>query len=171
MSKYQEKMNSLGYYLVKDNYEIPTQEDLEQLERQLNFRFPSDYKDFLSFYGLSSFEEYVYFPFEENYPKDDVGLLNVFFGVNSNDVYDIIKNYDNYQRRISLDLLPIANDPGGNIICISVKNNIGAVYYWDHEDEIVVEKGEEIDNSNLYLIANSFDEFIKSLEIKPDEDD
>ncbi|MGL5833923.1 MAG: SMI1/KNR4 family protein [Waterburya sp.] len=166
MSKYQEKMNNLGYYIVKDQYNLPTQENIEQLEKQLGFELPSNYKDFLSFYGLSAFEEYVYFPFQESYPKDDKGLFSVFFGIYSDDSYDLIDNYYSYQGRMSSNLLPIANDPGGNIICMSIntddKENI---YFWDHEDEIVVEKGAKIDNSNLYLIANSFDEFINSLEI------
>lgn len=169
MNKYQEKMNSLYFYFFEDNRDdFATIENIQQIERQLNLVLPNEYKNFLIDYGLSGFNKgYVYFPIYENCPGGDKGILDVFFGVYPDDPNDILDNYDCYNGRMSPDLFPIAGDPGGNIICMSLnKNNMGAIYFWSHDDEVIVEEGEEIDNSNLYLIANSFEEFINSLELK-----
>ncbi|WP_036477810.1 SMI1/KNR4 family protein [Myxosarcina sp. GI1] len=165
MNKYQEKMNSFHYYFVEDEYELPTQQDIKQLEEELNFQLPDDYKVFLANYSLTACDGYLLFPFKKNYPYDDKGVLSVFFGILSNDSYNLFNNYQNYQGRIKPDLLPIATDPGGNLIAISLST--GAIYFWDREDEVVVEPGEEIDSSNLYLVADSFDEFMNSLEMEP----
>jgi hypothetical protein len=57
------------------------------------------------------------------------------------------------------ELTPIADDSGGNLICIAVdRPNSGAVYYWDHEEE-----GEAAPYSNVHVLADSFDEFLNSL--------
>jgi hypothetical protein len=172
MNKYQCIMNKFQYYFVIEKYHLPKQEEIILLEEQLKFNLPSDYKVFLLDYGLSAFEGYICFTFQENYTQDNKGLLDVFFGIYPNDVYDLIYNYNTYQGRIPSHLLPIANDPGGNIICISTSSDsLGSIYFWDHEEEVVVEQNEEIDTSNLYLVANSFDEFMNSLEKLEDEDD
>jgi hypothetical protein len=58
--------------------------------------------------------------------------------------------------------LPLAVDPGGNLICLVISGtNTGKVYFWDHEEE--VEEGQQPGYSNVYLIANSFNEFLNSL--------
>jgi SMI1-KNR4 cell-wall len=56
-------------------------------------------------------------------------------------------------------LIPIAEDDGGNLICISCSDNDkGKIYFWNHEEE-----NEDDLTANLYFVSNSFNEFIDSL--------
>ncbi|MFZ5553758.1 MAG: SMI1/KNR4 family protein [Bacteroidota bacterium] len=82
--------------------------------------------------------------------------------------YDNLKSYIiNYKlnkKRLPTHLMPIAHDPGGNLICISCgEKDYGYVYFWDHEKEVDYSRSDDKDYSNLYLIAKSFDEFINGL--------
>ncbi len=147
-------------------------EDIQTVEEQVGHNFPSSYKDFLATYGGFGFENYVDFPFLDPYPGDDRGLITIFFEVMSGDTYDLMNNYRSYRSRMPSGFLPIASDPGGNVICLSLReDDQGCVYFWDHEDEEMTSEGEEPGRSNVYLLGKSFDDFISSLEVSEDEDD
>lgn len=50
----------------------------------------------------------------------------------------------------------------------------GKIFFWDHEDEREIMGEHQNDFENMYLIANSFEDFIGSLMIDdsaPDSDD
>ena len=57
------------------------------------------------------------------------------------------------------DLLPIADDPFGNLICYKFTGENGRIVFWDHETD-------EIDD-----VADSFSELLSKLEIITDEDE
>jgi hypothetical protein len=71
-------------------------------------------------------------------------------------------------------MIPIADDGGGNQICLGIKGKErGKVYYWDHhnewdEQDYLEDYGEpmppEVKFQNVYLIAKSFEDFIQRLE-------
>jgi len=69
-----------------------------------------------------------------------------------------------YDERIPADLIPIAYDAFGNNICIGWKGEReGKIYFWDHEDELD-ENGDFVqDYRNVFLVANSLQEFLDSL--------
>ena len=59
------------------------------------------------------------------------------------------------EKRLPDYFVPIAHDPGGNLICISCsETENGFVYFWDHENE---------GNNNVYLISKGFNDFIGNL--------
>ena len=76
--------------------------------------------------------------------------------------------------------LSIGSDIFGNQICISLNDEeYGYIYWWDHEnewydfyyfEETGKEMPEEVKYQNLHLIAHSFTEFLKNLQVI-DEDD
>ena len=67
---------------------------------------------------------------------------------------------DTYKRFLEIDpvdskyMLPIAQDPGGNFVCIAVNNDANGVYFWDHEAP---------GQLHLHLISDSFDQFLNDL--------
>ena len=172
MNKYKNQMKKLkSYYVKKIEQKFVIEKNIKQLENEINCTLPIDYQIFLLNFGCIAFEDYVSFSFLEPYSGGDRGSLSVFFGVIPGASYDLIVNYHNYQSRMPYNFLPIANDPGGNVVCLSLKgNDKGVVYFWDHNEEEMVHEGEEPGYSNVYLLANCFDDFINSLEID-DEDD
>jgi hypothetical protein len=57
------------------------------------------------------------------------------------------------------ELLPIAGDGSGNIICLSRAGvNEGTLYYWDHDAE-----HSPPTYDNVYFIAESFDAFLNGI--------
>lgn len=144
--------------------------DIEEYEAKLGVEFPDDYKEFLLKYSGQAPDRGPRFPYLDEYPGGDEGILSVFFGIMPDSGYDLLEATDTYEGRVPEDLLPIAEDPGGNVILLGVGGeDRGKVYFFDHEEERPVPEGEEIDRSNLYLIANSFGDFIESLKPAPEE--
>lgn len=62
------------------------------------------------------------------------------------------------------NLLPIGEDPGGNVVSLSVSGpDKTKVYFCEHERE--AEEGDAPNYDNVYFIANSFDDFLDNLMI------
>ncbi|MBK9259793.1 MAG: SMI1/KNR4 family protein [Polyangiaceae bacterium] len=90
--------------------------------------------------------------------------LLTFYGIHEDPDYSLDSNCKSYDERVPADLIPIATDSGGNNICIGWKGEReGKIYFWDHEDELD-ENGLFVqDYRNVYLVANSLQEFLDSL--------
>jgi hypothetical protein len=142
-----------------DSNNSPLEEEfLQALEQYWGFGLPKDYKNFLlKFNGGVPNKNYFYFK-----DSDFGSQVDYFFGVKKDENFNLLMNIKMYEERIPQNFIPIADDPGGNLVLISVKGpDRGKVYFWDHEME--ADEGEKPDYSNLTLIADSFDEFINSL--------
>ncbi len=63
--------------------------------------------------------------------------------------------------RIPEEFIPIADDPGGNLICLGIKGTYYEnIYFWDHEQE----SGDgEPNMSNMYYLAPDIWTFLKNL--------
>lgn len=170
MNLYDDRMQNLrAYDVTGEGPHNLSEDELENLEQQLGARLPADYRAFLTKYGGYAFDHLVTFPYRQPFAGGDRGVLNVFFGNLPGDSYDLLKNLNTYRNRIPSDLRPIASDPGGNIIALAIQGeNKGKVYFWDHEEEEMVEESKTPGYSNVYLVANSFDELLDSLKIEPD---
>lgn len=87
-----------------------------------------------------------------------------FFGIRKGDVNDLDRTCEVYRDRIPNELLPIASDSFGNIIAIGIRGQRRAkIYFWDHEDELDENGLHRQDYSNVFLLANSIDEFLNKL--------
>lgn len=64
--------------------------------------------------------------------------------------------------RLPPDTMPIARDPFGNLVLLGLHGKCcGNVYFWDHERE----PDGQPDRSNVELVADSFDRFLRGLEV------
>ncbi|MGG3628325.1 SMI1/KNR4 family protein [Bacillus licheniformis] len=150
--------------------------EIEDLEQKLGKQLHSDYKKFLVKYGGCSLEsrktnddvefDVCYRPIEKD-PwmgvNDETQLLESFYGFQTN-IDNIMDIVDTYSDRFPETIIAIAGSPGGNEICLDLDN--GKVFFWDHE----LRNPEK----DFYLIANSFEDFILSLEdelVEPCGDD
>jgi hypothetical protein len=93
----------------------------------------------------------------EDGPSD---ALQVFFRVKGHpEISNVEWNYRALAGRIARDLLPIACDGSGNIICIALSGgDRGTIYFWDWYEEDVPPSYE-----NVYFLAGSFDLFLERL--------
>ena len=146
-----------------DHPETLPESILKIFERDWEFKLPSGYREFLLKHngGTPNLDCFTF----ENEP-DNGSIIQCFFGIYPDHNYDLIETIKTYkvrENRLPKRLFPIANDCGGNLICISVMNpDRGKIYFWDHEQET-----DPPDDSNLTLIANSFEDFLDGLHEAP----
>lgn len=142
---------------------------IENVEKYVGLDFPIEYKDHLLKYNGGQCVPNV-FRFNEN-GKWTESCIDWFLAIYDGE-YDNLKEYIRTfkldHKRLPTHILPIAHDPGGNLICISCdKDDEGYIYFWDHENEVDYIVSGDKDYSNLYIIANSFNELIDGLKENP----
>jgi hypothetical protein len=181
--KYLKEIERLGG--IKALYEEKPIMDLNEfilLEKKFSNSIPIDYKDFILNNPVSTFNKLISFDAinkqpEYRHPKEfdfpnyifDSSSISVLFS-KDNDVYDLSWNISNYVDRIPSDMLPIFTDGMGNLGLLSMQRvKYEKIYFWDHElewdvddyfDETGTEMPEDAKFQNLWLIGNSFTDFL-----------
>lgn len=144
------------------NYMMDSCKDLHeneimQVEAVLGLTLPSAYKNFLQLHNGGR-------PYPDSFPIQiehlgTQGKVDVFLCINDDDLFDLITWVKRYQTRVPEELIPVAVDPGGNLICLGVKGKYTEqVLFWDHENE--APEGEDAWFKNVYLVGHTFDAFI-----------
>ena len=114
---------------------------LEQVERKFAIKLPIQYRKFLLAHnGGQPVPNQFHFKKEQGPYTDSMvdWFLAVYEGENDN-FEEYFDTYKGDEQRLPENLVPIAHDPGGNLVCISVSgDDEGAVFFfWDHEHEEV----------------------------------
>ncbi len=137
----------------------PTPGQLRSVEELVGRRMPSAYIDFLMFANGGSPEvDTFYVEIDGN--REDWNV-NHFFRISTdpNRPDDVIWNYRHLQASAPRQILPIADNGGGDLICLDLTEESNSrVLLWIHD------KPED----RLHLVANSFEEFVDSLTTNPD---
>ncbi len=141
---------------------------LAHVEQAIGKSLPNDYREFLTDFGATFVYRMLFSFQEQGRPSKD--YIEQFYGIAPDvPLDDLASEYDDYQGRIPVDLLPIGEDAVGNIICLGLTGEKrGKVYFWDHERE-EMEPDDAPPNwqpgySNISFVADSFDEFFFSLQ-------
>jgi hypothetical protein len=135
--------------------------DISLTEKRMACRFPKDYSSFLINFNCV-------IPHKKNYHIKKVQLeecIDVFFGINiSISSLDLEQLFQSNSDFFPMGVIPIGEDPGGNYICLNLKEGIdyGKVYFYDQEVENEDDEG-NITWDNMYLVADSFKAFIELL--------
>lgn len=139
----------------------PLQEsDLIQFELDFGVSLPESYRQFLLQHN-GGHPQPDAFPIQDN-PHDTHGLVHYFLCIQSGDVYHLPDWIKRYRNRIPASFIPIACDPGGNLICLGISGwDAGKVYFWEHEAEAPA--GESPGFDNMYFVAGNFLSFLTSL--------
>ena len=134
--------------------------EIDACERRLNFQFHEAYKNFLLNQNGGMPINSMF-----KYNATKVSSVNFFFGINVEEEFaNLEENFRIYRERLPNNFLPIAGDPGGNLICMGGENK-ESIYFWLHEAE-----SSPPTMKNMYLIANTFQGFLESLEPDGGED-
>jgi hypothetical protein len=141
-----------------------TQTDLDAVEKRIGYTLPPDYREFLQDFGAYR----VYASFSISNPPQELrggADVYVFYGLNAGYSVDLIELFEDnlLNSVIAPDLLPISGCEVGQACIFLDGPRIGQVYFWYREEVF-----EGYDYSNLYFIANSFDDFIKNLRLIED---
>lgn len=143
-------------------YGATSPEEITQFEVRWGILLPPDYKQFLlhSNGGMPQPENFAIPGFH--------GLgssLTSFYGIHNGPEHNRLDwACEVHKDRVPADLIPIAYDAFGNVVCTGWKGpRQGKIYFWDHEDELD-ENGDFVqDYRNVFLVANSLQEFLDSL--------
>lgn len=133
----------------------PTDEAaIAAFEASRGFPLPSDYREFLLTTNGGKPEPGAFQLALRSGPYTD-SVVHWFHALG----HDLESTADEMARRVPPELLPIASDPGGNLVCLGVAGDArGKVYFWDHEHERYPTGW-----SNVDLVADSFNAFLRGL--------
>lgn len=134
--------------------------DIEAAEKRLRLSFPEEYRAFLLKHngGCPTLNRFKYKDHDGN---DSSSLVHFFNAIYEGRIDNVELKYQFLvsEGRLLKKMIPIANDPFGNLICISAEGaDRGKVYFWDHELE-----PEEAGYENMGLISDSINEFLGKL--------
>lgn len=146
--------------MVKEIREVGrglSEQDIVSLELKIGRLLPPEYKEFL-FRNNGGRPVPMYFPIIGLF-NNPVGQVLDFFGIDDPvESCRVDWNFAVYGDRVPNGMLPIATDGGGNLICISLDTkNLGAVYFWDHNQEMSMSS-----TNGLYEIAPNLRGFLES---------
>ena len=108
-------------------------EQLVQLQMRLQLTFPVAYVKFLSKFNGGRPKPDTFKMKRLRDGKQSEGMIDWFYSAGSTDESnDLEREFRLLAHRLPPNLLPIAHDPGGNQICISLSGeHIGKVLFWD----------------------------------------
>ncbi|WP_052518428.1 SMI1/KNR4 family protein [Archangium violaceum] len=149
---------------LEESYAPLSTRQIEEVESTLAIELPRDYRAFL----LSN---------NGGRPIPDAfqmsgrwEMVDRFLGIHEGEHDNLLDYVNAYQGRLPPELLPIAHDAFGNLICLAVRGGeYGGVYFWDHEWE--AGSGGPSNYDNVTCIAESFEAFLASMRALPDEMD
>nr|WP_052421250.1 SMI1/KNR4 family protein [Paenibacillus sp. FSL R7-0273] len=137
---------------MQANSEVLTESRLQDFERMNGVQLPQQYREFLLKYN-GGYPKPYYFRISQ---EQGIGMVNIFYGIG--EMYDNLeKRIDIFDDIIDIGFFPIADDSGGNQICLGLTEKYsGNVYFWIHDED-------PEDMSNMYFIAKDFKEFLEKL--------
>lgn len=148
-----EKLTEIVATDLIDDDSTVTFEELEQFEQEKNIKIPKEYKEFLTqqcaFYVVDNY----------GFPMIETSELTSDDGYEKIDMFynrEFLSESDDFIKIWGDKVLPIGGNMGGDYVCIGVsEENFGKIFFLYHDDD------EREDG--LYLIANTFEEFILSI--------
>jgi hypothetical protein len=143
---------------IKDYHGLEDLLAIGVFESKIGYKLPVQYSKFLEKYN-GGYPEPDGFLFED---KSDGSSIDRFLILGSDEKNNNLERYfEQYRSRIPEGLLPIARDPGGNLILIGlIAEAEGGIYFWDHETEADETKP---DMSNVFFIAKDLNQFFSKL--------
>jgi cell wall assembly regulator SMI1 len=124
-------------------------ERLEKFENDIGVTLPMDDREFLLEYNGSLFLKKL---FHISLAQGD-SLIHHVYGLHDGPAYmrlDTIREI--FRGRIPVALISIADDEGGNQICIDIRGKqVGSIYFWDHE------------TNELFFLSPTFNKFVECL--------
>jgi len=129
---------------------------LKDVNDYFDTEVPNDYKQFISDISAFTFNESVAFNTDVEIPVASDGEIPVdnFYDFSEGDT-SILSAIKRLSGNLPKSILPICEGAPGDIIGINMlREKYGKIYYWHHEG---------YEDDNLYLIAESFNDFIANL--------
>lgn len=129
---------------------------LNDVESRLGLKLPPSYRAFLLRHNGGQPTPDKFVPEDHASPE----VLAWFMAVNDRDD-GLVALARSYRPHLHRDLLPIASDPFGNLICLGVQgDHTGQVFFWLHEGGLPPQT--PLPNEDCRCVAASFNAFMAS---------
>jgi SMI1 / KNR4 family (SUKH-1) len=139
-----------------------TLESIARFEKNKRIKFPQSYRDFLVATN-GGIPDTKYYPIE-GMQFNPTGGIQLFFGLDKKiQQYSLEETYDLYVGGFPHGIVPIADDGGGNYVCLDLRNSADRVAYWDKRHFWGTGEWRETD---LYHVADNFTAFVKELKVQ-----
>jgi hypothetical protein len=138
---------------TSDFFEV-SDEEIKKVEKQIGIKFPLDYIATIKKYnGCSPLQDIVR---REDFREAFGYLLSIG---NENESIDLLKTYSNVKDRLMKNIVPFADDPGGNLYCFDYRSydDQPSIVFWDHEEAY------ENPEKAVTFVCNNFTDLIESL--------
>ena len=137
---------------IQGSNEVLTESRLRDFERINGVQLPQQYREFLLKYN-GGYPKPYYFTISK---EQGICMVNIFYGIG--EMYDNLdKKIDIFDDILDAGFIPIADDSGGNQICLGLTEKyFGDVYFWIHDED-------PEDMGNMYLLAKDFGGFLEKL--------
>ena len=154
-NRYDDMMQRIrASHVRRGDFALLSDKELNEVELQLGFTLPEDYRHFLSKYGLTMSESDVKFGNMDD-PSETESSVDVFYGVEAGDGYDLLNIKEGHGDALLPHILPIASSSGGHFCLSLAGDDRGRVYWWAvHSDP-----------DDLEPVGYSFDSFVRSLRV------
>jgi hypothetical protein len=125
-------LQRLHYHSLEKQVRLPAPHELDRLQMEYGCTLSTDYRYFLSHYGPGSFEGSGLLLLPSGSPIGTTFTVDIIYGVGGR------KNWDpfallasTYEQQLPPHYLPIATDPGGNLLLLAC--GADKIFAWDHE--------------------------------------
>lgn len=149
---------------IKNTENQINEKHIKSFEKLIGNSLPRDYVSWLMLYnGGAPVIENTFELIDTLHINDNYESIKYFYALRDGTTNSLEVVYKDLINRIPKELISIADDPCGNQICLGIKGkHFNKVYFWDHENE-AMEANQEPWWDNVYLIANTFADFINKL--------
>ncbi len=148
-----------------DSLPQTSKDRIEEFEQRHQIKLPADYVQFLLQHNGGRPELPVFSITNDPRLGSTGGIVHFFYGLGTDvNLIDIEDAIEDYVSRVPSDLLPIADDVGGNAICIGISGERrGQIFFWDHSEEEEPDEQGNFTYYNVAFVAPSFSDFIADL--------
>ncbi|HEY0004207.1 MAG TPA: SMI1/KNR4 family protein [Pyrinomonadaceae bacterium] len=144
-----------------------TPEQIREAERRMGVELPEEYKQYLLSHQGGHPDPDVFrvkWSGQDWAKGSELNSVAWFLAPHDGKEENLLDYYETHRDRIPKDTIPIARDPGSNLVLLGISGpNRGKVFFWRREYEAAPWGAQEADYSNVGFVANSFREFIDSL--------
>lgn len=129
-----------------------TVEDIDQVEKQLNIKFPQDYIEIVSNNDGG-------YPYPNKFKlNDNEEVFNNLISFKEDDYSNIFEVLEDISGSIIKGVIPIAEDPFGNLICFDFRDKLEPnIVFWNHE------VAEEDVEKSISFVCKTFTVLLSSL--------
>ncbi len=159
LSETMRDLNELEIWHIGEPMPPPTSEQIAFVENLVGTKLPESYVMFLSFSNGGRPEARIFY--DRTPGSYEEWEVDRFFHLSSDtdSTESVIWNYQHWWFDAPKEILPIAEDGSGNLICLDLtEQGGGRVIVWVHDDP----------DLPIVEVADSFEEFIDSLTLPPD---